>query len=160
MQHWYFFKIPLIHLLWLFCCLVWSLFVFYRTGTNSNSKQLCVWLGISIVIITEISPLNVGNAATVKQWTYAQLHLTRWKLRFEGFFSWSLLKIQWVKTFSHRCQLIVTAAMNFVPLLQMEFLLDTGSCCSMVIAGELNAGFINKLILHMIIMWTADMQMK
>ena len=52
-------------------------------------------------------------------------------------------KDQWVKTFSLRCQLILKIAMNFVLLLQMEFLMDTGSS-NMAVAGELTAGFINK----------------
>ena len=51
--------------------------------------------------------------------------------------------MQWVKTFSLRCQLIVKVAMNFVPLLQMEFLVDTGSS-NMAVAGELTAEFIKK----------------
>ena len=53
-------------------------------------------------------------------------HLEEMKLLVKHSF-WSLLKTQWVKTLSHRCQLIVTAAMKFFPLLQMEFPLDTGS---------------------------------
>ena len=32
MQHWDFFKIPMIHLLWSFCCLARSLCVFYRVN--------------------------------------------------------------------------------------------------------------------------------
>ena len=132
MQHWYFLKnsldsfavIVLFFGLKFVCLFTWQI---YQPETQlfwiQNAKSVIP--GFSIVVM-EVGPLNVGNT-TVQQWTYVRLHLTRWKLMFEGFLSWSLLKIQWVKTLSHRWQLIVTAAMNFFPLLQMEFLLDTSS---------------------------------
>ena len=133
MQHWYFLKnfldsfavIVLFFGLKFVCLFTWQI---YQPETQlfwiQNSKSVIP--GFSIVVM-EVSPLNVGNATTVLQWTYVRLNLTRLKLRFEGFLSWSLLKIQWVKTLSRRCQLIVTAAMKLFPLLQMEFLPDTSS---------------------------------
>ena len=52
-------------------------------------------------------------------------------------------KVQWIKTFSLRSQFILKIAMNFVLLLQMEFLVDTDSS-NMAVVDELTAGSINK----------------